>query len=79
MVVEFLYIWPSKSTKKICHLLDTKQIIKLDKFSDTVFISPVVISVKHDKYIKTALDSKLLSDAIEKNKYQMRLRIAIYR
>ena len=34
-------------------------------------MSPVVITVKHDQSIKLALDSKLLNDAIEKNKYQM--------
>ena len=36
-----------------------------------IFISPVVITAKHDQSIKLALDSKLLNDAIEKNKYQM--------
>ena len=56
---------------KIRHLLEKKQIIELDKSSDNVFISPVVITVKHDKSIKTALDSKLLNDAFEKNKYHM--------
>ena len=57
--------------KEIKHLLETNQIIKLDKCSDDVFISPIVIKVKHDKSIKLALDSQLLNDAITKNKYQM--------
>ena len=35
------------------------------------FISPLVITLKHDQSIKLALDSKLLNDAIDKNKYQM--------
>ena len=60
-----------KVDKEIQHLLNTKQIVKLDKCSDQVFISPVVITVKHDQSIKLALDSKLLNDAIDKNKYQM--------
>ena len=60
-----------KVDKEIQHLLDTNQLIKLDKCSEQVFISPVVITVKHDQSIKLALDSKLLNDAIDKNKYQM--------
>ena len=52
-------------------LIQDKQIIKLDKCSDEHFISPVVITVKHDKSVKIALDSKKLNDAIHKNKYQM--------
>ena len=52
-------------------LIDDKQIIKLEKCSDKLFISPVVITVKKDKSVKIALDSKKLSDAIHKNKYQM--------
>ena len=60
-----------KVDKEIQHLLGTNQIIKLEKCSDQVFISPVVITVKHDQSIKLALDSKLLNDAIDKNKYQM--------
>ena len=52
-------------------LIDEKQIIKLDKCSDELFISPVVIAVKKDKTVKIALDSKKLNDAIHKNKYQM--------
>ena len=43
----------------------------LHKCSDYVFISPIVITVKHDKSIKLALDSQLENDAINKNKYQM--------
>ena len=46
-----------KVDKEINHLLDKKQIIKLDKCSDDVFISPIVITVKLDKSIKLALDS----------------------
>ena len=60
-----------KVDKEIQHLLNTNQIIKLEKCSDQVFISPVVITVKHDHSIKLALDSKLLNDAIDKNKYRM--------
>ena len=52
-------------------LIEDKQIIRLEKCSDEYFISPVVITVKKDKSIKIALDSKELKDAIHKNKYQM--------
>ena len=52
-------------------LIQVKQIIRVDKCSDEHFISPVVITVKHDKSVKIALDSKKLNDAIHKNKYQM--------
>ena len=45
--------------------------MRLEKCSDEYFISPVVITVKKDKSVKIALDSKELSDAIHKNKYQM--------
>ena len=38
-----------KVDKELKHfLLDTKQIIKLDKPSDDIFISPIVNTVKHD-------------------------------
>ena len=60
-----------KVDKKIRHFYESKQIIKLEKSSDNVFISPVDITVKHEKFIKIALDSELLNDAIEWKKYQM--------
>ena len=44
---------------------------KLSSCSDEHFISPVVITVKKDKSIKLALDSKVLNKAIHKNIYQM--------
>ena len=47
-------------------LIQDKQIIRLDKCSDEHFICPVVITVKHDKSVKFALDSKKLNDAIQK-------------
>ena len=52
-------------------LIDDGQIIKLEKCPDDLFISPVVITVKKDKSVKLALDSKKQNDAIHKNKYQM--------
>ena len=54
-------------------LIEDKQIIRLEKCSDEYFISPVVITVKKNKSIKIALDSKELNDAIHKNKYQMQI------
>ena len=52
-------------------LIDDGQIIKLEKCPDDLFISPVVVTVKKDKSVKIALDSKKLNDAIHKNEYQM--------
>ena len=52
-------------------LIEDKQIMRLEKCSGEYFISPVVITVKKDKSVKIALDSKELIDAMHKNKYQM--------
>ena len=52
-------------------LNQNKQITRLDKCPDDRFVSPVVITVKKDKSVKLALDSKKLNKAIHKNKYQM--------
>ena len=42
---------------------------KLEICSDDFYISPIVITVKKDKSIKLALDSKTINKAIHKNKY----------
>ena len=60
-----------KVERELNKLIEDKQITKLDKCSDEYFISAVVITVKHDKSIIIALDSKKLNDAFHKNKYQM--------
>ena len=52
-------------------LLDGNHIIKLNSCSDKNFISPIVITVKRDKLVKVALDSKSLNKSFHKNKYQM--------
>ena len=52
-------------------LLNEGHIEKLNNCSDQFFVSPIVITVKKDKSIKIALDSKILNKAIHKNKYQM--------
>ena len=52
-------------------LILNKQLKKLKKCPDDLFVSPVVITVKKDKSVKIALDSKKLNKAIHKNKYQM--------
>ena len=44
---------------------------KLQECSDKNFISPIVITVKKDKSVKLALDSKVLNKAIHKYQYQM--------
>ena len=51
--------------------LDEKHIIKLNSCSDKNINSPIVITVKRDKTVKLALDSKILNRSIRKNKYQM--------
>ena len=57
--------------KELENLTEDKQIMRLEKCSDKYFISPKVITVRKDKSVKIALDSKELNDAILKNKYQM--------
>ncbi len=46
-------------------------IIKLNSCTYDQFISPIVITVKRDKTVKLALDSRHLNKNIHKNKYQM--------
>ena len=53
-------------------LQENGNIIKLDKCSDKNFISLIVITVKRDKTIKLAMDSKIINKAIHKKKYQMK-------
>ena len=60
-----------KVEKELDKFINDKQIIRLEKCPDDVYISPVVITVKKDKSVKIALDSKKLNKAIHKNKYQM--------
>ena len=60
-----------KVEKELDKLIHDKQIIRLEKCPDDVYISPVVITVKKDKSVKLALDSKKLKKAIHKNNYQM--------
>ena len=54
-------------------LQNNEHITKLEKCSDEFFISPIVITVKKDKSIKLAMDSKTIIKAIHKNKYQMHI------
>ena len=60
-----------KVERKLDKLIQDKQISKLEKCPDDLFVSPVVITVKKDKSVKIALDTKKLNKAIHKNKYQM--------
>ena len=55
-----------KVENELKNFIDEKQIIKIDKCYDEYFISPVVITVKHDKSVNIALESKKLNDAIHK-------------
>ena len=47
-------------------LLDEKHIIKLNSCSDKNFISPIGKTVKRDKTVKLAPDSKILNKSIHK-------------
>ena len=58
-------------TAKLERLQNEVHIEKLSSCSDEHFISPIVIKIKKDQSIKLALDSKVLNNAIHKNKYQM--------
>ena len=51
--------------------LAEKHIINLNSCSDKNFISPIVMTVKRDKTVKLALNSKIWNKSIHKNKYQM--------
>ena len=54
------------------NLIQDKQFTKLEKCANDLFVSPVVITVKKVKSVKTALDSKTLNKAIhKKTKCQM--------
>ena len=52
-------------------LLAENHIIKLNSCSDKNYISPIVITVKKDKTVNLALDSKILNKSIHKNKYHL--------
>ena len=60
-----------KVSGELKKLTEQGHIEKLQECSDKNFISPIVITVKKDKSVKLALDSKILNKAIHKNKYQM--------
>ena len=52
-------------------LLEEGHIRKALKINDEVFIQPVVMSVIKEKSVKIALDARSLSDAIQKDKFQV--------
>ena len=52
-------------------LFQGKQITKLEKYPENFFVSAVVKTVKKDKSVKIALDSKKTKQGITQNKYQM--------
>ena len=60
-----------KVSDELKKLSEQGHIEKVQECSDKNFISPIVITVKKDKSVKLALDSKVLNKAIHKNKYQM--------
>ena len=60
-----------KVSDELKKLSEQGHIERLQECSDKNFISPIVITVKKDKSVKLALDSKILNKTIHKNKYQM--------
>ena len=52
-------------------LFEERHIIKLNSCLDKNLISPIIITVKRDKTVKLALDSKILNKSIHRNKYQI--------
>ena len=60
-----------KVNNELKTLFDEKHVIKLSSCPDKYFISPIVVTVKKNQTTKLALDSKVLNEAIHKNKYQM--------
>ena len=60
-----------KVSDELKKLSEQGHIEKLQECSDKNFICPIVITVKKDKSVKLALDSKVLNKAIHKSKYQM--------
>ena len=60
-----------KVSDELKKLAEQGHIEKLQECSDKNFISFIVITVKKDKSVKLALDSKILNKEIHKNKYQM--------
>ena len=52
-------------------LIDEEETIKLNSCSEKNFISPILITIKRDKTVKIALDSKIRNHSIHKNKNQM--------
>ena len=57
-----------KVENELKKLIEDGQIIKIKKCPNDLFISPVVITVKKDKSVKIALDSKKLDDVLHKTK-----------
>ena len=57
--------------KEIERLLEEGHIEKVNEVTDKLFIQPVVITVKKDKSVKIALDSRAINNEIVKDKYQM--------
>ena len=57
--------------EELKNLQNNGHITRLEKCSDEFYISPIVITVKKDKSIKIAMDSKTINKAIHKNKNQM--------
>ena len=69
--IEIMSTCPIKVEEELKKLQNNGHITKIEKLSDEFYILPIVITVKKDKSIKLAMDSKMINKAIHKNKYQM--------
>ena len=57
--------------EELKNLESSEHITKLEKCSDKFFISLIVITVKKDKSIRLAVESKTINKTIHTNKYQL--------
>ena len=57
--------------EKLEKLIEKRHLEKADKITEICFISPAVITIKKDKSVKIALDSRKLNDACVKRKAAM--------
>ena len=56
---------------EINKLLKQGRIERLTECWDKYFVSPIVITVKNDRSVKLAFESRELNKQVHKNKYQM--------
>ena len=57
--------------REICRLLKEGHIVKVGEIKEDVFLQPTVITVKKDRSVKIALDTRELNKNVIKDKYPM--------